>query len=165
MINGSEKGLQTPIFDLSRRPEGDVFEDLPIDYKNLPQWLRKESNWLYDRNIEINDIVTFLIGTKRLLTVVGEQSSGRTAVITKAIKIVMARNGSKFRDGVFEVDLENIGMPSIIKKISDTLGLSNPFPKEDSLIRDLIKKDLLIVFTDCQMTSRKKTQLEILKLI
>ncbi len=88
----------------------------------------------------------------------GEQSSGRTAIVVKAIKIVMASsNSTKFRDGVFEVDLENIGMPSIIKKISDTLGLSNPFPKEESLIRDLIKKDLLIVFTDCKMTSQKDT--------
>ena len=84
---------------------------------------------------------------------IGESLIGRNAVITRAIKIVMSRHTSKFHDGVFEVNLENVGIASVVKRISDKLGLSNPFPKEESLYRDLIKKDSLIVFSDCQMTS------------
>ena len=82
-------------------------------------WLRKESNWLFDRNLEIHTIVDFLLSRKRMLKIYGDPLSGRTAVLTRAIKIVMSRNSSTFRDGVFMVDLENVGMSSVIHKISD----------------------------------------------
>jgi hypothetical protein len=77
-------------------------------------WLRKESNWLYDRNLDIHTIVDFLLSQKRMLRIFGDQLSGRTAVMTRAIKIVMARNASTFRDGVFMVDFENLGFSSVI---------------------------------------------------
>ena len=54
-----------------------------------------------------------------MLKIYGDPLSGRTAVLTRAIKIVMSRNSSTFRDGVYMVDLENVGMSSVIHKISD----------------------------------------------
>jgi hypothetical protein len=154
---GSHEARNEPIFDLNQRSEGKVIEDLPINLSELPNWLRKDSNWLYDRNIEIHTIVDFLLSQKRMLRIFGDQLSGRTAVITRAIKIVMARNASTFRDGVFMVDLENLGFSSVITRISESLRLNNPFPKEESLCRDLVDKKSLVIFSDCQMTSSEKT--------
>lgn len=67
IIMGSEEAQMTPIFELRDRQDGMVTEDLPLDLKNLPNWLRKESTWLFDRNIDIHQVVEFLLSKKRML--------------------------------------------------------------------------------------------------
>ena len=76
--------------------------------------------------------------------------SGRTAVVNRAIKIVLARDKSRFKDGVFMVDLENVSDNAVIEKITSSINLINPWPSEDSLINDLIGGKRLIVFSDCK---------------
>ena len=76
--------------------------------------------------------------------------SGRTAVVNRAIKIVLARDKSRFKDGVFMVDLENVSDNAVVEKITSSINLINPWPSEDSLINDLIGGKRLIVFSDCK---------------
>jgi hypothetical protein len=76
--------------------------------------------------------------------------SGRTGVVNRAIKIVLARDKSRFKDGVFMVDLENISDNAVVEKITSSVNLINPLPREESLIGDLIGGKRLIVFSDCK---------------
>jgi hypothetical protein len=52
--------------------------------------------------------------------------SGRTAVVNRAIKIVLARDKSRFKDGVFMVDLENVSDNALVEKITSSINLINP---------------------------------------
>jgi len=70
-LSSNEKAINEPIFDPKERLAGKVFEDLPINFKDLPTWLYKESNWLQDRNLEIHKIVDFLISKNRILKIYG----------------------------------------------------------------------------------------------
>ena len=52
--------------------------------------------------------------------------SGRTGIVRQAIKIILARDKSRFKDGVFMVDLENVSDNAVIEKITSSINLINP---------------------------------------
>jgi hypothetical protein len=63
---------------------------------------------LLDRNIEIHRVVEFLLSPdKRLLQVIGDAFSQRLHIVAQAVKIVMARNVSLFRDGAIRIEVDN----------------------------------------------------------
>ena len=78
---------------------------------------------------------------------------GNSAIISHSIKIVLARSKSKFKDGIFFVDLENGAQP-FIRKLSDALQTANPDPSEEQIINDLTDKSCLIVIKDCQYLTK-----------
>ena len=52
--------------------------------------------------------------------------SGRTGIVRQAIKIILARDKSRFKDGVFMVDLENVSDNALVEKITSSVNLINP---------------------------------------
>jgi hypothetical protein len=71
--------------------------------------------------------------------------------------MVLARSRSKFKDGIFFVDLEN-GSHPIVRKISDSIRSANPEPTKESLIEDLTNKKCLIVFNDSSVFDKMQGQ-------
>lgn len=69
---GTEEDREIPIFKLDELVDGNLTQDVPLDNKDLPEWLRRESTWLFDRNMYIHDIVEFLLCDFRLLCMWGE---------------------------------------------------------------------------------------------
>lgn len=146
--------------------EGNLTQELPLDYKDLPEWLRRESSWLFDRNMYIHDIVENLLSeSHRLLCLHGEPQNGRSSILYKAIKIVLAHNKAIFKDMLYEVNLENISKNTYVQKISDSLELSNPHAKIEHLYKDLQNKRCLIVFKDCQTLRNKANQEELMLIL
>lgn len=78
--------------------------------------MRKESSWLFDRNLNIHDIVEFLLSNnKGLLVLYGNALNGRSSIVHKAIKIVMAHRIGIYDEGFpCEVKLENLGFSSVV---------------------------------------------------
>jgi hypothetical protein len=74
---------------------------------------------LKDRNVEIFNVVEFLVSPNRMLKIYGQKKSGRKAITSKSINIVLERNRSLFIDGVVWVDLKKeVEMSSVITEIN-----------------------------------------------
>lgn len=69
---------------------GEVILDGPLKIDELPKQLLIESNnKLWDRYLEIHQVVSFLVEKNRLLTIYGEHKLGRKAITRHSIKTVM----------------------------------------------------------------------------
>jgi hypothetical protein len=133
-------------------------------------WLRKESNRLQDRNLYINDVVEFLMSQdKRLLTLWGDPMNGRSSILEKAIKIVIAHRPEIYIKRpmyqVHQIDMGNKPRSQICQEIVKVLNLQIKEPSIDLISEELSRKKMLLYFKDCKMLKEEENVRELFKIL
>ncbi len=113
-------------------------------YTNLPE----QGTRFVGRSVEIARINSML-GTRRLITLVGPPGCGKTRLVQEVARAVLSR----FADGVWLVDLAPIADPRLVPQaVATTLGVSEQpgRPVADALAEHMKSRSLLLVLDNCE---------------
>ena len=146
MLLGDEEADKQIIFDNQQSREISLVQNMSApQQKQQLDWkiLTCDEHWLFERNFEVHQIVSFLFDKdQQFLAVTGSEGIGKGAIITKAVIFGIKRHQSIKSENVYRVDLDGIKETSqFLVRFGEAMKLSCQDFTEHSLVKEISKLD------------------------